>query len=146
MMGIVSDTGDTPVSKPKILPSWSLKVTETMRGSRGEKEDTESRAGREWDLTTLSIDLNGEQATRKGVLGRGEGKCKGPETQGGLACGRTGKKPLHLEQVSNIVQVGGDEVKEETKKGRVRSHTPLLAKAKTLAFTWNGTESQLRFY
>ena len=117
-----------------------------MRGSRGEKEDTESRAGREWDLTTLSIDLNGEQATRKGVLGRGEGKCKGPETQGGLACWRTGKKPLHLEQVSNTVQVGGDEVKEETKKGGVRSHTPLLAKAKTLAFTWNGTESQLRFY
>ena len=38
MMGIVSDTGGTPVSKPKILPSWSFKVTETMRGSRGEKD------------------------------------------------------------------------------------------------------------
>ena len=54
----------------------------------------------------------------------------------GLGCWRTGKKPLYLEQVSNIVRVGGDEVKEEAKKGR--SHLPLLAKAKTgFYFEWN---------
>ena len=45
MTDIASGTGDTPVSKAKILPSWSLKVAVTVRGSRGEKEGTESRAG-----------------------------------------------------------------------------------------------------
>ena len=78
----------------------------------------------------------------EGCSRRGEEKCKGPETQVGLACWRTGKKLLHLEQASNVVQVGGDEVKEERKEGRRRSHMPLLAKAKALAFTWNGTESR----
>ena len=56
----------------------------------------------------------------------------------GLGCWRTGKKPLYLEQVSNIVQVGGDEVKEEAKKGRVGSYLPLLAKAKMgFYLEWN---------
>lgn len=48
--------------------------------------------------------------------------------------------------MNDTVQVGEDEVKEETKKGRVRTHMALLAKIKTLAFTWNEVESHLRVY